>query len=128
VHSNPDGFSQLEEFVSQKAYEYKPFGSILPSYNRIERFCLMFGLILRDLWMVKQAKTNHDIIKDDHVPDHVINSVHTLDDVLALDKTFIGPVLVFVKAALASATQASGATGSDPVEKLDISSPLKRPR
>jgi hypothetical protein len=124
VHSNPDGFSQLEKFVSEKAYEYKPFGSMLPSYARIERFCLMFGLILRDLWMVKQAKTNHDIIKDDHV----INSVHTLDDVLALDETCIGPVLVFVKAALASATEASGDQGSDPVEKLDISRPLKRAR
>ena len=90
---------------------------MLPSYARIERFCLMFGLILRDLWMVKQAKTNH-----------VINSVHTLDDVLALDETCIGPVLVFVKAALASATEASGDQGSDPVEELDISRPLKRAR
>ena len=99
---------------------------MLPSYRRIERFCLMFGLILHDLWMVKQAKTNHDIIKHDHIPDHVINSVHTLDNVLALDETCIGPVLVFVKAALASATQASGDHGSDPVEKLDISRPLNR--
>jgi hypothetical protein len=100
VHNHSDGFKECKDFLSKF-----PHQKGLPCYVTVERLCLMIGMMLRDLGMIGYMKTTPDLIQLDDIPSHVVESVHPPELREEFDETVVGPVVQFLKTAMAPANK-----------------------
>lgn len=99
----------------------------LPPFRTLERLCLMFGLLITNIWIGGQARIIPDMMATDDIPDHVVHMVHHINECQMIDEEYIKPVVEFLEAALAAhACPQSPAAGSlhqlnaGPSNKMDM--------
>jgi hypothetical protein len=100
-HTDKDGFSGWKNFLDSKPY-LAPWGNTVQPYAFVERLCLMFGLILRDLWQIGRIQVAPELIDLYEIPYHLVQSVHQANYGLEVDTKFIGPIVQELTLALAS--------------------------
>ena len=89
----------------------------LPPFRTLERLCLMFGLLITNIWIGGQAKIIPDMIATDDIPDHVVHMVHHINECQMIDDEYIQPVVQSLEAALA-AHACPQSQGADPLPQL----------
>ena len=72
---NKKGFSHWRQFIKVNKPHQGSHDS-LPGRSDLERLCLLFGLILHNLWVGEQALKDSSIAELDNVPDYVVHNVH----------------------------------------------------
>jgi hypothetical protein len=98
VLTEKQGFSSWRKFVVLNK-PHQGTDNSLPARIDLERLCLMFGLILNNLWVGVHASKDESFAMLDRIPQHVIGNIHCAQEA-KVDSGDIGEVLKSLEAAL----------------------------
>jgi hypothetical protein len=65
----------VKSFLTRKK-PYDSWGGNPPPYLQVERLCLMFGLLLLNVWQCDQCARDPELASIDKVPSHVVGGIH----------------------------------------------------